>query len=145
MLLKPYRKNENEIFDPFLDLDMMERAMFGYPETRKQGYIRTDIKEKDNEYILEAELPGFKKEDVDVEVADGYLTISASHNYEHDEKDKEGNFVMHERRSGSFKRSYDTTGIDVANIKASFENGVLTLEMPKLVEQKPESKHLEIQ
>ena len=52
---------------------------------------------------------------------------------------------MRERRSGSFKRSYDTTGIDTANIKASFENGVLTLEMPKLVEQKPESKHLEIQ
>ena len=119
--------------------------MFGYPETGKHGYIRTDIKEKDNEYILEAELPGFKKEDVDVEVADGYLTISASRNYEHEEKDKEGNFVMRERRSGSFKRSYDTTGIDTANIKASFENGVLTLEMPKLVEQKPESKHLEIQ
>lgn len=145
MLLKPYRKNENEIFDPFHDLDMMERAMFGYPETGKRGYIRTDIKEKDNEYILEAELPGFKKEDVDVEVADGYLTISASRNYEHEEKDKEGNFVMRERRSGSFKRSYDTTGIDTTNIKASFENGVLTLEMPKLVEQKPESKHLEIQ
>ena len=93
MLLKPYRKNENEIFDPFHDLDMMERAMFGYPETRKEGFIRTDIKEKDNEYILEAELPGFKKEDVDVEVADGYLTISASRNYEHNEKDKEGNFA----------------------------------------------------
>ena len=145
MLLKPYRKSENEIFDPFHDFDMMERAMFGHPEFRNEAFIRTDIKEKENEYVLEAELPGFKKEDIDVEIEDGYLTISANRNYEHEEKDKDGNFIMRERRSGSFKRSYDTTGVDVSNVKARFENGVLTLEMPKLVEQKPENKHLEIQ
>ena len=71
MLLKPYRKNENEIFDPFHDFDMMERAMFGHPEFRNEAFIRTDIKEKENEYVLEAELPGFKKEDIDVEIEDG--------------------------------------------------------------------------
>lgn len=145
MLLKPYRKNENEIFDPFRDFDMMERALFGHNGFSSDGFIRTDIKEKENEYILEAELPGFKKEDIDIELGDGYLTVSANKNYEHEEKDKEGNFIMRERRSGSFKRSYDTTGVDVSAIKASFNSGVLTLEMPKLVEQKPESRHLEIQ
>lgn len=145
MLLKPYRKNENEIFDPFHDFDMMERALFGHNGFSSDGFIRTDIKEKENEYILEAELPGFKKEDIDIELGDGYLTVSANKNYEHEEKDKEGNFIMRERRSGSFKRSYDTTGVDVSAIKASFNSGVLTLEMPKLVEQKPESRHLEIQ
>lgn len=145
MLLKPYRKNENEIFDPFRDFDMMERALFGHNGFGTDGFIRTDIKEKENEYILEAELPGFKKEDIDIELGDGYLTISANKNYEHEEKDKEGNFIMRERRSGSFKRSYDTAGVDVSAIKASFNSGVLTLEMPKLVEQKPESRHLEIQ
>ena len=138
MLLKPYRKNENEIFDPFHDFDMMERAMFGHPEFRNEPFIRTDINEKENEYVLEAELPGFKKEDIDVEIEDGYLTISANRNYEHEEKDKDGNFRMRERRSGSFKRSYDTTCVDVSNITARFE-------MPKLVEQKPENKHREIQ
>ena len=132
----------NSFMDDFFDAPSFGVYKYDAPA---QNLMSTDVFEKEDGYEIDMNLPGFKKEDVDVEVADGYLTISASHNYEHDEKDKEGNFVMHERRSGSFKRSYDTTGIDVANIKASFENGVLTLEMPKLVEQKPESKHLEIQ
>lgn len=145
MLLKPYHKHEEDLFDPFHDLDMMERAMFGRNSINSEGYIRTDIREKDNNYILEAELPGFKKEDVNVELEDGYLTISANNNYEHEEKDEKGNFVMRERRSGSFRRMYDTTGIDTENIKASFENGVLTLTMPKLAEVKPATKRLEIE
>lgn len=145
MLLTPYRRND-DLFDPFRELDLMERAFFGEPELKHQErYIRTDIREKDGNYVLEAELPGFKKEDIDIEVNDGYLTISAENKTEHDEKDQKGNFIMRERRYGSFKRTYDTAGIDTENMKASFENGVLTLTMPKLIEVKPEVKHLQIE
>lgn len=145
MLLKPYNTHDMELFDPFHEFEDLERAMFGRRGTSKEGYIRTDIREKDGNYILEAELPGFKKEDVNVELGGGCLTISASNNYEHEEKDEKGNFIMKERRCGSFTRTYDTEGIDVEHIKAAFENGVLTLTMPKLIEQKPETKLLEIE
>ncbi len=144
MLLKPYRRNEL-FFDPFHELDMMERAFFGNHEMNVERYIRTDIREKDGAYILEAELPGFDKNDIDIEIEDGCLTISANQKYEHDEKDDNGNFIVRERKVGSFKRTYDTTGIDVDNLKATFENGILTLTMPKLAEIKPEVRRLEIE
>lgn len=144
MLLKPYRRNEL-FFDPFRELDMMERAFFGNHEMNAERYIRTDIREKDGAYILEAELPGFDKKDIDIEIEDGCLTISANQKYEHDEKDDNGNFIMRERKMGSFKRTYDTAGIDVDNLKATFENGILTLTMPKLAEIKPEVRRLEIE
>lgn len=146
MLLTPYRHSRDE-FDPFRELDLMERALFGAPEARpqKDGYIRTDIREENGNYVLEAELPGFKKEDLDIEVNDGYLTISAESKTEHEEKDKNGNYIMRERRMGSFRRTYDTAGIDTESLKASFENGILTLTMPKLIETKPEVKHLMIE
>ena len=144
MLLKPYRRNEL-FFDPFRELDMLEHAFLENSGMNTERYIRTDIREKDGAYILEAELPGFEKKDIDIEINDGYLTLSANHKYEHDEKDDKGNFIMRERKMGSFKRTYDTAGIDVENLKASFENGVLTLTMPKLAELKPEVRHLEIE
>lgn len=139
--MKPYERMENALWDPFRE---MERAFFGNPEhgTRGHGFIRTDIKETENAYVLEADFPGFKKEDIDIEIGDGVLTLTAKQNEENEEKDNEGRFVMRERRSGIFKRSYDTTGIDTENLKASFENGVLTLTMPKLAIEEPKTRHL---
>lgn len=145
MFMRPYYKMENALWDPFREMERMERAMFGQPEHRHHGgmgYIRTDIKETENAYVLEADLPGFKKEDIDIEIGDGVLTLTAKQNEENEEKDDGGRFVMRERRSGVFKRSYDTTGIDTENLKASFENGVLTLTMPKLAIEEPKTRHL---
>lgn len=145
MLLTPYRQR-HDVFDPFRDIELMERALFGAPEEKQsERYIRTDIREENGNYILEAELPGFKKEDLDIEVNDGYLTITAQSKSSKEEKDNNGNYIIRERRMGCFKRTYDTAGIDTDNLKASFENGILTLTMPKLIEVKPQVKHLEIE
>lgn len=146
MMLRPYYKTNATTFDPFRELDMLERAFFGsHNEKRGEGFIRTDIREKDGAYILEAELPGFKKEDINIELNDNMLTISAEQNFEHEEKDENCGYIMRERRTGSFRRSYDTTGIDTENLKAAFENGVLTLTMPKLPELKPKVKTIVIE
>ena len=142
--MKPYERMENALWDPFREMERLERAFFGNPEhgTRGHGFIRTDIKETGDAYILEADLPGFKKEDIDIEIGDGVLTLTAKQNEEKEEKDDEGCFLMRERRNGVFKRSYDTTGIDTENIKAGFENGVLTLTMPKLAMEEAKTRHL---
>ncbi|MBQ7873560.1 MAG: Hsp20/alpha crystallin family protein [Oscillospiraceae bacterium] len=146
MLLKPYYRTNNSIFDPFRELDMLEQAFFGSRnEKQPERLIRTDIREEGGAYILEAELPGFKKDDLSIELNDNMLTISAEQNFEHEEKNENGGYIMRERRRGSFRRSYDVTGIDTESLKASFENGVLTLTMPKLPELKPKAKSIAIE
>ena len=144
MSLMPYRRNNNlmNVYNPFRMMEEMERDFFG--EHRSNSFS-TDIKEKDSEYVLEADLPGFRKEDINIDVSDGCLTINAERHSEHEEKDKKGSYVRCERAYGKFSRSFDTTGIDADHIQASFKDGVLTLNLPKLIEQKPESRRLEIQ
>ena len=145
MFLSPYYRLNNDFMDPFREMERMERAMFGRPNrAERSGFIRTDIKESDGAYVLMADLPGFKKEDIDIEIGDGVLTLTAKQNEETEEKDEDGRFLMHERRSGVFKRSYDTTGIDTEKLTATFENGVLKLTMPKLELKAPETRHLMI-
>ena len=142
MFLTPYSRRSLNNYDPFKAMEDMERRFFGDGQT---GAISTDIHDDGKAYILEADLPGFKKEDISVDVTDGCLTISAERHSGFEEKDKKGSYVRCERSYGRFSRSFDTTGIDVGAIKASFENGVLKLTLPKLTEAKPESRRLEIQ
>ena len=123
-------------------LDDIEKSMFA--PVNGKGQFRCDISEKDGEYLLEADLPGFNKEDINVEVNGEMLTISATHNEEKSEKDDDGNYIRRERRFGSFSRSFSTEGIDVENIKADYQNGVLKLDMPKAREMKPEVKKIAI-
>ena len=91
------------------------------------------------------DLPGFKKDEIKVQLKDGYLTLSAAKGLDKDEQDKKGNYIRRERYYGSYSRSFNVSEIDVENIKAAYENGVLTLTMPKKAPVKPESKHLEIE
>lgn len=143
MFLTPYsRHNSISTFDPFRAMEEMEREFFGDHRT---GSFSTDIRDTGNEYVLEADLPGFKKGDINVDIQDGRLTISAERHSEFEEKDKKGNYVRCERSYGKFSRSFDTTGIDTDAIKASFNDGVLTLTMPKLIETGPVARKLEIQ
>ena len=95
-------------------------------------YMKTDIRVKDNMYILDMELPGFKKEDIQMELKDGYLNIQASRNSNSEEKDDSGNLIRQERFSGSCSRSfYVGEGIRQEDIKAAFENGELKVSFPK--------------
>ena len=144
MALIPYIRNGsmNRYYNPFRMMDEMEREFFG---DQRQGSFSTDIKETDNAYILEADLPGFKKEDIHIDISDNTLTISAERHSEHEEKDKKGSYIRCERSYGSFARSFGLDGVDAENIKAGFADGVLTLTMPKYVEPKPETRRLTIE
>ena len=99
--------------------------------------MQTDVKDMDEHYEIIMNLPGIKKEEVQAELKDGYLTITASSNTNKDEKDSEGRYIRRERRSGSCSRSfYVGDQVTEADIEAKFENGTLTLLVPKM-EEKP--------
>ena len=123
-----------------------EKKLYGH---HANNLMKTDIKELDNGYELEIDLPGFKKDEVQVELRDGYLVVSAEKGLDEDEKDKKsGKYLRRERYAGSCQRSYyvgkDTTEDD---IKAHFEHGMLTVTVAKK-EAKPaveEKKHIAIE
>ena len=143
MFLTPYsRRNSVSVYDPFRAIEDMEREFFG---ERRNGSFSTDIRDTGNEYVLEADLPGFRKEDINIDISDGRLTISAERHSEYEQKDKKGNYIRCERSYGSFSRSFDTQGIDTDAISASFTDGVLKLTLPRIIETRPASRKLEIQ
>ncbi len=117
-----FRRN---VFDDFFDFPSA-------PRTQAAPIMKTDVREHDNGYELEVDLPGIKKEDVKVKLDDGYLTITASTSHDNDEKDKKGNYIRRERFSGSYSRSfYIGEAVTENDIKAKFDNGVLKLDIPK--------------
>ena len=137
--LIPFTRHVN-VYDPFRAFDELERSFFN---DRQALGFRTDVIDTGDAYKLEAELPGFKKEDISLDVENDCLTISVERKVE--DEDKRPNFVKRERVYGSFSRSFDVSGIEVEKIEASYQDGILTLTMPKKVEQKPASRKLEIQ
>ncbi|MDD2202948.1 MAG: Hsp20/alpha crystallin family protein [Bacilli bacterium] len=104
--------------------------------------LKCDIYEKDNTFFLEADIPGFKKEDINVEAEDGYLLISASKEEEKKEEDK--NYLRRERYSSSYERQFYLGNIDEDNVKAEFKDGTLKIIVPKK-EELPNSKKIEIE
>ena len=119
-------------------LDDFFNAPFTYEGTSTGGLMQTDVKDMDDHYEIIMNLPGIKKEEVQAELKDGYLTITASSNTNKDEKDSEGRYIRRERRSGSCSRSfYVGDQVTQDEIKAKFENGTLTMTVPKK-EEKPE-------
>lgn len=110
----------------------------GYMTRSNAGAIRTDVRETDTEYIVEAELPGFKKEDIELDVTDDRLTITAKHEETKDEEDK--NFIRKERRYGEVCRSFLVRGIDSENAKADYVDGILKITLPKQEETVKKSK-----
>jgi len=135
------RRGRNvSVFDPFRMFDDFERSFF--TPSRSVSAFRTDVTDLGEAYKLDAELPGFKKEDIKIDVENDCLTISAERNY--DSNEENGNFVKRERFYGSFSRSFDVSGINVDGIEASYTDGVLSLNMPKKQETLPAKRSLEI-
>ncbi len=142
-MLMPMLWSNNDVFD---EMDNFFNGMFGeerpYRNCNRQfdnmtGLMKTDVIEKENGYQLEAELPGFNKEDIKIDLKDDVLTISASHNENKDEKDEQGKYIRRERRSSSYQRSFRVEGLKPEDIIAQYRNGVLTVDLPKKqVEQK---------
>lgn len=124
------------LFDNAFD-DLFNDSFF----RTNSGVMKTDIKEKDGSYLLDVELPGFKKEDIHLNLENGYLTIEANHNIDNSEKDQEGNVIRRERSYGSCSRSfYVGDAITEEEIKAKYENGELKIFLPKKDMTKAETK-----
>ena len=109
--------------------------------------MKTDIKEKTDKYLIGIELPGYQKENIKINIEDGYLTVHAEINSDNEEKE-EGKFVRRERYVGSCSRSfYVGNEVKSEDIKASFKNGILKIEVPKKEYKKelPEKKYIQIE
>ena len=137
----PFERSDDNLFDTF---DNFTRNFFRSSNASLPAF-RTDIRDADGKYVLEAELPGFNKEDIQLDVKDGILTITAQHTENEDEKNDKGEYIRRERRYGSFRRSFDVTGIDENAITASYKDGVLELTLPKAQQVLPESKKIMIE
>ena len=136
------RRGRNlSVYDPFRAFEELERSFFGGANQAMSAF-RTDVTDTGDAYRLEAELPGFKKEDIKIDVENDCLTISAERKLDSD--DSKPNFIKRERFYGSYSRSFDVSGINVDGIEAAYNDGVLTLNMPKKVETVPPSRRLEI-
>ena len=132
-MLMPSIFNDN-VFDDFFDFpfydDRAERKLYGH---HAANLMKTDIQEHEDGYTLEMDLPGFKKEEIQIELNNGYMTISAAKGLDEDEKDKKsGKYIRRERYTGSCQRSF-YVGEDVTeeDIKAEFKHGILKLFVPK--------------
>ena len=145
--LKPYtRKNNGVYYNPFQTMDEFERNFFNpsFFETTLEQF-KTDIKDDGDSYTLQADLPGFDKKDIHLDLNNDVLTISAERHSEHEDKDKKGKFVRCERSYGTYTRQFDVSNINTDAMKAKYENGVLTLNMPKKSAQLPTAKRVEIE
>ena len=112
----------SDMFNDFFNDDMLSKF-------NSSGSFKTDIKETPKEYIVHAELPGVKKEDIKVDYNNNYLTISATRNNESEEK--KDNYIRRERSYGSVSRGFYISNVNKDSIKAKFDNGVLNIELPK--------------
>ena len=125
------------MFDDMID------DWFGEPRftRRTAAAMRCDIREKDGSYLLDIELPGYRKEDIHIDLEDGYLTVSAARNTSSEEKDKQGNILRQERISGSCSRSFYVGGeLTAEDIKAKYDNGELKIVLPKKDQKEIEAK-----
>ena len=133
MMMIPKKRNEFDLFNDFFDDSFLDR--------RDAKIMRTDIKEKGNDYIIEVDLPGYDKENIDIEMDYGYLRITAKTNKSIDESDEEERYVHKERYFGECSRSfYVGENIKEEDIKATFKNGILSLTVPKEEPKRLEEK-----
>ena len=139
------------LFDDFFSdpFEMMQMPQGRNPLYGKhaKNMMKTDIRETENNYELDIDLPGFKKDEVNLELKNGYLTISADKSLDKDEKDNEGRYIRQERWSGSCSRSfYVGENVKPEDVNAKFEDGILKIAMPKAEQKKlPSSTSIAIE
>ena len=131
-------------FPDFGDLDKVEKKLYGRHAER---LMKTDVHEHEDHYEVDIDLPGFTKEEIKIELNDGYLTVSAAKGLDKDENTKKGKLIRQERYASAMERSfYVGEGITEEDIKASFKHGVLSLNIPKKEKEKlPEKKQILIE
>ena len=147
------RKYLPDVFDDDYDLfEDFDRNFFGRRNPlfghHEKNLMKTDIRDEKDHYEMMVDLPGFKKDEIQLSLQDGYLTISAEKGLDKDENDKNGNLIRQERYSGALSRSYYIgESITEDEVKAKFEDGVLSIIIPKKEEQEelPASNHIMIE
>lgn len=144
-----FGENLMDVFDGFdrnffRNFGNMDRALYG---KHAQNMMKTDVKETDEGYEVDIDLPGFKKDEIQLELNNGYLTISTQKALEKDEKNKKGRMLRQERYAGTMQRSfYVGEHITEEDVKASYESGVLHLVLPKKdAPRLPEKKTIQIE
>ena len=149
-MMMPSIFGESLFDDDWMDFPF-EREFFGKKNPlygkHAKNMMKTDVRETENGYEVDIDLPGFKKDEINAKLENGYLTVSASKGRDKDEKDKEGKYIRQERYAGAMSRSfYVGEELTQEDIKAKYENGILKLSLPKkeakAVEQK---RYIEIE
>ncbi len=141
-------KNELTRKNGYSDYDFFDEAMHDffpafYSRNNGHKYMRTDIKETENDYVMEVEMPGMDKKDIGIDLKDGYLNISVR-KAEKQDGDKKENYI-HRERSFSCSRSYYVGDVQKEDIKAKYENGILTVTIPKESPSRPQEHKIEIE
>ena len=137
------------LFDDFFDDNFGMYPMWNgrnplYGKHAK-NLMKTDVRETEDTYEVDVDLPGFKKDELSVELKDGYLTISAAKGLDKDEQDKKGKYIRQERYAGSCSRSFYVGDVKPEDVSAKYEDGILKLTMPKQVKrEQPKSSSIAI-
>ena len=122
----------DEFFDddfPMIPMRSIRNPLYG---KNAKNLMKTDVRETDNTYELDIDLPGFKKDEVQLDLKDGYLTISAAKGLDKDQEDKKGKYIRQERYAGACSRSFFVgEGIEPRDVSAKFEDGILRVSLPK--------------
>ena len=147
------RRNNNHrmsTYNPFREMEEFERNFFANPfgaffGSADLAEFKTDITDEGDHYLLEADLPGFDKKDIHLDINGDTLTVHAERHSKVEEKDKDDKVIRMERSYGSYSRQFDLSGVDADKIKAKYDNGVLKLTLPKKEQALPEPKRLEIE
>ena len=142
-MMMPSILGEN-LFDDFMN----DFRLPAFPDVDKELYgkhaknlMKTDVKETENAYEIDIDLPGFKKDEIQMELKDGVLTVSAAKGLDKDEEDKKGKYIRKERYAGAMQRSfYVGENLTQEDIKAKYENGILRLSVPKKEAKPVETK-----
>lgn len=134
--LTPFERN----FSVFDALDGFGKDFFG--DTPEVRCCRTDIREEDDKFIMESELPGFNKEDIAIDINGRSLILHAEHTSENSDTDSKGKYIRRERSYGSYSRRFDISGIDQDKITADYKNGILTMTLPKKQPDNAPSRHI---
>jgi HSP20 family protein len=143
--LIPYRYRRNALMRPdsLLSDDFFRGFFAPFAQDSFAGGFKVDVRDMDDKYLLEADLPGLKRDQVKIDVDDGILTIRAE--MDESKNEEKDNYVMCERRYGRLQRSFNVSGINESGITAEFNDGVLKLNLPKATEQPKSGRSIEIQ
>lgn len=136
--ITPFEKKTYDLFNAFHDFE--DNFFSG----ASLSSCRTDIKDEGDKFVLEAELPGFDKSDIKLDLDGDNLVITAEHSDVSEKKDDDGKYIRRERTYGSYQRSFDVSAVDTDRIDAEYKNGVLILDLPKKTPTVPVTKRLEI-